>query len=168
MALVTNNENHEETIHELSWKLAQQDSTFIRTAVFMQEQQVSAADEWDGLDKDATHFLVRNASGEAMATARVLTENHANYTRYHIGRVAVLKYYRDQGVGHRLMRAIVTWCQTNNEQAQIYLHAQVNRQTFYQKLGFVMEGKEFMDAGIAHINMTYQTEFDHEHSLRSQ
>ena len=156
------------TINEVSWQLAQPDATRIRTAVFMQEQQVSAVDEWDGMDEEATHFLVRNASGKAIATARILTENRTNQTHYHIGRVAVLKAYRAQGIGHQLMRAMIISCQTNNTHAQIYLYAQVNRQTFYQKLGFVAQGAEFMDAGIAHISMTYHTEFDHEHTFRSQ
>lgn len=156
------------TIRELDWQVAQTDSARIRMAVFMQEQQVSAADEWDGMDEQATHFLVHNASGDAIATARILTESHNNQTRYHIGRVAVLKTHRNQGIGHQLMCAMITWCQHHNPLAEIYLHAQVNRQAFYQKLGFVAQGTEFMDAGIAHISMRYQPEFDYEHSLPEQ
>lgn len=134
----------------------------------MQEQQVSAADEWDGMDEQATHFLVRNDCDEPIAAARILTEASNHAIRYHIGRVAVLKTFRGRGVGHSLMRAMITWCQTNNARADIYLHAQVHRQTFYQKLGFVAQGAEFMDVGIAHINMHYRKEFDYEHPLPAQ
>lgn len=155
-------------VSAVDWRVAQTDSARIRTAVFMQEQQVSAADEWDGMDEQATHFLVRNDHNEAVATARILTETYNHAIRYHIGRVAVLKAFRGRGLGHSLMRAMITWCQTNNAGADIYLHAQVNRQTFYQKLGFVAHGTEFMDAGIAHISMCYRKEFDYEYPLPAQ
>lgn len=156
------------TIRELNWQAAQADSARIRTAVFMQEQHVSAADEWDGMDEQATHFLAHHINGDAIATGRILTENHNNHTRYHIGRVAVLKNYRNLGIGHQLMCAMITWCQHQTRSAEIYLHAQVTRQVFYQKLGFIAQGTEFMDAGIAHISMSYQQEFDNEHSLPTQ
>lgn len=156
------------TISALDWQTAQTGASRIRTAVFMQEQRVSAAEEWDGMDEQAIHFLVRTDGNESIATARVLTETHNHATRYHIGRVAVLKSFRGGGVGHMLMRALITWCQTNNAKADIYLYAQVNRQTFYRKLGFIAQGTEFMDAGIAHIRMNYRRGFDYEHSLPTQ
>lgn len=155
------------SISEVSWQASHQELSLIRIAVFMYEQQVSATDEWDGKDEQAAHFLVRTEAGEPIATARILTESNNNGRQYHIGRVAVLKAYRGQGIGHRLMRTLINWCRTKDPHEQIYLHAQVERQTFYEKLGFIAQGAEFIDAGIAHITMNYDTGLDHEHSLDS-
>lgn len=51
---------HAITIQILSWKEAEAKLKYIRTQVFMLEQGVSADLEWDGLDQDAIHLLLRN------------------------------------------------------------------------------------------------------------
>ena len=143
-------------IQSVNWADAQQLLRQIRTEVFIQEQGVPVTEEWDGLDESASHFLVRTHQGEAIASARVLTE--AEPRRYRIGRVAVLKTFRRQGVGLLLMRFIMDECLSQPTSAKLYLHAQTQCQYFYELLGFVAEGEEFMDAGIPHIAMHYDTD----------
>lgn len=141
---------------QVSWPAAQQALRDIRTRVFMDEQHVSAQDEWDGLDETAMHFLTHLDDGQAIATARVLVETDTQgRPLYHIGRVAVLKAYRGQGVGRTLMVYVMNWCLHQSPDARLYLHAQTARVAFYQHLGFVPQGTEFMDAGIPHITMWY-------------
>jgi len=125
----------------------------IRTEVFMQEQYVSAADEWDGLDEYAMHFLALSAHGEAMGCARLLREAAGENNLYHIGRVAILSSFRNQGIGHQLMQFVIAYCKQKAPENTIYLHAQTDRRHFYETLGFTAEGDEFMDAGIPHISM---------------
>ena len=141
------------TVTPVSWQHHQADLIKIRTAVFVLEQQVSATDEWDGLDEQAVHFLVISASGEAIGCARLLHEISGETHRYHIGRVAILKLFRNQGIGHQLMQHIISYCKKMAPDNSIYLHAQTERRTFYETLGFIAEGDEFMDAGIPHISM---------------
>lgn len=136
-----------------NWQTHSADLVKIRTEVFMQEQQVSAADEWDGLDEHAVHFLVLSATSEPVGCARLLSEKSADPTLYHIGRVAILKPIRNQGIGHKLMQFIIAYCKQTAPENSIYLHAQTERRTFYETLGFIAEGDEFMDAGIPHISM---------------
>ena len=136
-----------------NWQTHSADLVKIRTEVFMQEQQVSTADEWDGLDEHAVHFLVLSAKGEAIGCARLLSEISADKSLYHIGRVAILKPFRNQGIGHQLMQFIIAYCKQTAPENSIYLHAQTERRTFYETLGFIAEGDEFMDAGIPHISM---------------
>jgi predicted GNAT family N-acyltransferase len=142
------------------WQQYQHALVDIRTRVFMEEQQVSAADEWDGLDESATHFIVELESGDAVGCARLLTElliteQDAQAQVFHIGRVAILKSFRSQGFGLALMRFIIQHCQQLAPTNPIYLHAQCERQAFYEILGFVARGAVFMDAGIPHISMWY-------------
>lgn len=141
------------TITPTSWQLHHADLTKIRTEVFMREQHVSAADEWDGLDEQATHFLALTVSGNAVGCARLLHEISDENNLYHIGRVAILRPFRNQGIGYQLMQFVIDHCKKNAPHNHIYLHAQTERRHFYETLGFIAEGDEFMDAGIPHISM---------------
>lgn len=135
------------------WHQHKTDLINIRSAVFMHEQQVSAADEWDGLDEQAIHFLVLSATGAPIGCARLLTETTDNKTFFHIGRVAILKPFRNMGIGHQLMQFIIAYCKKSIPLTPVYLHAQTERRHFYEALGFIAEGDVFMDAGIPHICM---------------
>lgn len=125
----------------------------IRAQVFMQEQGVSAAEEWDSQDAAATHFLVtvytcvdaQTAATTPIATARLLPDGQ-------IGRVAVLRNYRQQGVGRQLLNHILGYADAR-QYPTLYLHAQIQTLGFYQQAGFREEGPLFMDAGIAHRRM---------------
>lgn len=141
------------TIITTNWQTHQQALREIRALVFIQEQQVPIADEWDDKDETATHFLVTTDAGIAIACARLLVEAHANQTLYHIGRVAVLAKYRQQAIGRELMAAVITYCKQAHPDYKIYLHAQTTRQRFYEHLGFTACGEVFMDASIPHIEM---------------
>lgn len=141
------------TIIPTNWQTHQQPLREILELVFIQEQQVPIADEWDDKDETATHFLVTTAAGKAIACARLLLETHANKTIYHIGRVAVLTEYRQQAIGRELMAAVIAYCKQVHPDYKIYLHAQTTRQRFYEHLGFAACGEVFMDAGIPHIEM---------------
>lgn len=134
-----------------NWLQDQQLLREIRTRVFIQEQNVSLADEWDGLDEQATHFLVWDG-GEAVGCARLLVEPNQAQLRFHIGRVAILKNKRSLGLGKLLMHALLDHCR-HRADWPIYLGAQSDKTGFYAGLGFVVEGEEFMDAGIPHRHM---------------
>ena len=145
-----NNKTHR--ILSTHWKNHCEALRKIRDAVFIHEQNVPIEDEWDDKDETAAHFLVVNAEGDGISCARVLIEERA----FHIGRVAVLTEYRQQGIGRKLMQYVLLWCRQQNPEYGVYLHAQTTRIDFYQHLGFVAQGDIFMDAGIEHIEMWYQ------------
>jgi len=136
------------------WRSDQTKLQQLRQEVFILEQGVSAAEEWDGFDETAIHFLLLDNHQQALGCARLLLEHDdTQQALFHIGRVAIRKAYRQQGWGQVLMRGVVAHCQQLNPQANIYLHAQLERLHFYQQLGFVTKGEKFIDAGIAHICM---------------
>ncbi len=134
------------------WRTSQDALCMIRRVVFIEEQHVDVADEWDDKDETAIHFLVETTQQQAVACARLLIGGDL----YHIGRVAVLKEYRNQKIGRQLMQFILDWCHQQNPENKIYLHAQTSRVEFYEYLGFVTEGEVFLDAGIDHIEMWYK------------
>lgn len=124
----------------------------IRRVVFVDEQQVPEALEWDGLDAEAQHFLAlfEAAAGSiALGTARMrIVDGQAKAER-----VAVLRDERSRGVGRRLMRALED-CARRRRLRSVILHAQVTAIPFYERLGYVAHGDVFLDAGIDHRAMT--------------
>jgi predicted GNAT family N-acyltransferase len=137
------------TIITTDWQTHRESLRAIRDVVFIQEQQVPIADEWDDKDETATHFLVTDLQGKAVACARVVIEE----SLIHIGRVAVLAEHRQASIGRNLMQFILDWCEQKHPGCKVYLHAQTSRIAFYEHLNFVVHGEIFMDAGIPHIEM---------------
>ena len=120
----------------------------IRKAVFVQEQAVPLELEMDEYDDLATHFLLRDAEGTPLATARLLDKHGLAK----IGRVAVVQEARGQGLGRRLMQFVISEAQRRGF-TEAVLDSQTYAIPFYERLGFVAEGEEFDDAGIPHFLM---------------
>jgi predicted GNAT family N-acyltransferase len=118
----------------------------IREQVFIIEQGVPPELEWDGRDKESTHALALNASGQPVGTARLLPEGQ-------IGRMAVLRAWRRQGVGTLLLHCLID---SAEDPARLFLNAQTSAEPFYRRNGFVPKGEVFMEAGIPHIRMVYR------------
>lgn len=121
----------------------------IRTRVFQDEQGVPAALEFDGQDAIATHFLA-HWRGQPVATLRL---RPLNETTLKLERLAVLPEARGQGIATALTQAALDYAQTHAYQA-ITLNAQAYIQGLYQRLGFTINGTEFLEAGIPHIKMS--------------
>ncbi len=114
----------------------------IRRAVFIVEQQVPEALEWDDDDASATHLLaIDPASGDAVGTARILPNGK-------IGRMAVLRRWRGLGIGRALLREAIA-----RSSQRPFLHAQVQAIDFYRAEGFIPTGEPFDEAGIPHQSM---------------
>jgi predicted GNAT family N-acyltransferase len=120
----------------------------VRRLVFIEEQAVPEELEWDEFDAEARHYGLW-VGGELAGTARlVLKEDGVGK----IGRVAVLREYRGAGRGAALMRHVMADARSLGC-AELVLDAQVSVIPFYERLGFVAEGEEFLDAGISHRRM---------------
>ena len=119
----------------------------VRHEVFVREQHVPETLERDDDDATATHF-VAIAAGEVVGTLRILFKpEHAK-----IGRVAVLRPWRGQGIAKKLMLAAMDFCRAQG-QDRLYLTSQTDKVGLYQKLGFVAFGDEFEDGGMPHFAM---------------
>ncbi|MDS7928750.1 GNAT family N-acetyltransferase [Acinetobacter sp. V102_4] len=129
------------------WKQLEKDAKLIREQVFIQEQGIAPEDEWDDLDAMVLHFIVYDRE-QPIATARLLPQHS-------VGRVAVLMPYRKQGIGKILMQHIIDYARQQNL-PYLKLSAQTYVTAFYEALGFVVQGEEYLDCGIPHIDMTLE------------
>lgn len=122
----------------------------IRRQVFVEEQHVSADEEYDEFETVSTHFLAR-IDKSPVGTARWrYTANGVKLERF-----AVLKAYRSRGVAKALVRAVLTdvFRQSPESTGQVYLHAQLTAMPLYAGFGFVAVGPVFDEAGIEHQKM---------------
>ena len=132
----------------------------IRRQVFQVEQGVPPELEFDEYDEAATHFLAYQG-GEAIGTARIrylTTEPDTEHSDpiAKIERVAVLAKYRQNGIGKQLMQIAIAHLQRQGI-ASIKINAQLQVQSFYERLGFSTRGDVFEEAGIPHIEMWYES-----------
>jgi predicted GNAT family N-acyltransferase len=124
------------------------DSIFsIRNRVFVLEQNVDAAEEYDEDDQKCTHFIAY-CNGEACGTARWRFKDKGIIK---LERFAVLKEYRNTGVGAALVKAVL---QDLPYATKVMLHAQLHAVPFYEKMGFKSYGPQFEEAGIQHFAMS--------------
>lgn len=123
----------------------------IRRNVFVIEQEVDPAEEYDEFESSSTHFIAKY-EGVAVATCRYrTTENGIKLERF-----AVLKAYRGKGIGTDLVEKCLE--KIGQTDLLIYLHAQLHAVPFYEKLGFKPTGPQFSEAGIEHFKMCYVTQ----------
>ena len=117
----------------------------VRNTVFSAEQGISETLDFDGRDQECVHVLAQIGESEIVGTARMLPDGH-------VGRIAVHKQWRGQGVGTQLVEYLAAVARDRSF-AEIYLHSQVQAAEFYSGLRFVARGETFMEAGIEHVLM---------------
>lgn len=132
-------------IERTSWAKAKESLSRIRRRVFIEEQQVPEELEWDGEDEAAIQLLAY-IDETPVGTLRLLDNGH-------LGRMAVLKEYRNRGVGHTLMQTMIHIAKEKGL-ASLDLSAQTHAVPFYLQFGFVADDEIFMDAGIPHRHMS--------------
>lgn len=128
----------------VSWVEAQAALSSIRRTVFIEEQAVPEELEWDGEDEHALHVLVAEG-GEPVGCGRMLVDGQ-------IGRMAVLKEYRDRGVGRLILKTLLMEAE-KLRRSRVFVNAQTHAAGFYAKYGFIPVGGEFPDAGISHLRL---------------
>ena len=134
------------------WQEAQIDAYFVRKSVFIQEQGVPEAIELDEFDAQAQHALAYRES-QCVGTGRLVT---LNSKEGRIGRMAVLKNNRGQGIGRQLLQTLILLGK-DQDLTTLVLHAQLDAISFYEQFGFVAIGKIYDEAGIAHRDMILNT-----------
>ena len=119
----------------------------VRRAVFIEEQGIPEADEWDDTRSAcAVHVLARRRRNVTQSArdawsppVRSVASQYCRSTAAPGSAAAIM--------GHLVNQA------TELGFTQVYLHAQTSRRGFYERLGFRAEGPEFDEVGIPHRRM---------------
>jgi predicted GNAT family N-acyltransferase len=126
----------------------------IRRTVFVEEQGVPMAEEFDARDAEAEHLLVVADDGTPVATCRVFArDGEAPDGTARLGRLAVLPRARRRGLASRMIAA----CEERARAAgatRMVLDAQLGAMPLYERAGYAAEGEDFDDgSGILHRRM---------------
>lgn len=117
----------------------------IRRNVFVVEQNVPEAIEWDGIDAGCRHAIAEDVVGMPIGCGRLLPDGH-------IGRMAVIAEWRGRGVGSELLETLLGLARALAYPRAI-LNAQTKAVAFYARFGFDPVGGVFEEAGIPHQTM---------------
>lgn len=137
--------NSRVVVNILPWSDARTEAQRIRETVFVAEQGVPREIELDDWDERCEHALAYDANGRPVGTGRLLPDGH-------IGRMAVLRQSRGQGVGGRVLEALIERARERGMRC-VALNAQTHAAPFYARYGFIVAGETFLEAGIPHVAM---------------
>jgi YbgC/YbaW family acyl-CoA thioester hydrolase len=132
-----------------SWEALQTLAAPLRTEVFVDEQGVDQALEWDEHDALCVHAVLCNRLGAPVATGRLLPSVNGVAK---IGRMAVKRVLRGQRLGDQVLSALMDAARQRGD-TEILLHAQCSAEKFYLRQGFRRQGEVFMEANMAHVEM---------------
>jgi len=138
-------EKSEVSVRVGDWKQLCAYAMAVRYAVFVKEQGIPAQLEMDEHDASAVHAVAFDLCGVPLGTGRLLADAH-------IGRMAVLRRARGQGIGAIILRTLVVIAKARGMQ-ELRLHAQLGALGFYERQGFIAIGPEYEEAGILHRTM---------------
>jgi len=131
-------------IQKVTWASHQPELRAVREQVFIQEQLVTPEFEWDEMDASAVHLLAI-FDHRPVACLRIIDFQK-------IGRMAVLKDWRGNGLGTAMLQEAIHICRKHGSQ-YIRLSAQTHAIHFYEKAGFKQISDEYCDVQIPHVDM---------------
>lgn len=130
---------------ETDWARGAPRLALVRRCVFVDEQRVPEALEWDAYDAVSVHWLALADAVTPIGCARLLPDGQ-------IGRMAVLPAWRGRGVGQALLAAALEAARARGY-SSVHLSAQVHAAGFYARAGFIAVGEPYEEAGILHVAM---------------
>jgi predicted GNAT family N-acyltransferase len=132
-------------VRAAEWNLDETAIALVRRAVFIVEQGVPEALEWEQSDAQCRWFVAVSPVQAVIGIARLTKDGR-------VGRMAVRSEWRQRGVGQALLLLVL---QTARELGLnvVHLSAQTHAIPFYSRFGFIAEGPEYLDAGIPHQTM---------------
>ena len=142
------------------------DAVMLRKQIFVEEQGIELHREMDDLDGESVHF-VAYVAGVPVGTARIYSvegvgagdsasvstgDGAESDSAAKLGRVAVAKAFRHQGIALAMCRFCVEYAREQGF-SQVYVNAQTYISSLYAALGFSVCGEEFLEEGIPHLKM---------------
>lgn len=125
----------------------------LRQKVFIVEQNCPYLDA-DGRDHHSLHLMGFSESGQLYAYTRLLPRGIAYEDYASIGRVVTAPEARGKGAGKLLMEESIRRLREQFGDGAIKIGAQRYLLRFYESFGFRSTGKEYLEDGIPHTEMT--------------
>lgn len=122
----------------------------LRSEIFVVEQNCVYQDI-DYKDQEAYH-VIGIKQGTIVAYARVF-DSGAYFELPSIGRILVKEDQRMFKYGHQLVQEAINFITSTFSNTAILISAQTYLLKFYNNLGFVPQGEEYLEDGIPHIKM---------------
>lgn len=123
----------------------------LRLDIFVVEQNCPYLD-LDGKDEIAYHLFGTTDQGKIVAYTRLFAPGDY-YDEAAIGRVVVHKEFRHEGLGFELMSRSVQQIESLFNTKNIRIGAQQYLRKFYESLGFIPTGENYIEDGIPHMYM---------------
>lgn len=148
---------------ELNWEISAFDALSnnslyralqLRQEVFVVEQNCIYP-ELDGLDQDSIHMLCWR--GTALLAYQRCLPPGLSYPESSLGRIVVAPAGRGQKLGRELVQRGIDLNTKAWPDRDIKIGAQTYLKSFYEGLGFIVVGEEYVEDGIAHIHMLRET-----------
>ncbi|MGM8364366.1 GNAT family N-acetyltransferase [Virgibacillus sp. W0181] len=124
-----------------------EDALYVRTTVFVHEQQVPPELEVDENEQYSVHF-VGYENNEPIAAARL--RFIGEYGK--LERISVLKEHRGKAYGKKMIQKMEEVI-ADRGYKKSKLNSQTHAENFYKHLGYETVSEAFIDAGIPHITM---------------
>lgn len=122
----------------------------LRSEIFVVEQNCIFLDP-DDKDFSCQHLMLYH-NKTLMAYARIVPAG-ISYTEPSIGRIVSSHAARGKGFGKQLLLLAIANCERLYGIRPIRIGAQLYLQTFYESFGFVIEGEQYDEDGIVHVEM---------------
>jgi len=122
-----------------------------RNEVFAVEQNCVYPD-MDDIDFTSLHVMAWTGESKIAAYLRITAPNTC-YPEPSLGRVITTAAFRGQGIGRQLMFEGLKQLNVRYPMQAIRINAQAHLQDFYRSFGFNCVSEEYLEDGIAHLEM---------------
>ena len=126
----------------------------LRQDIFIIEQNC-IYDDMDGLDGESRHILLLDAGNILAGYLRIVPPD-IKFEEYSLGRIAVKKDYRGQGLGRQIVKKGIDTVRSLGARS-IRIEAQAHLEDFYKETGFKTVSNVYNVDDIPHLQMILTT-----------
>lgn len=128
-------------VAQVQWNSNQSEIKQVREKVYVCEYRIPQEIEFDQQDNKSEHVLIKDDSGQAIATGRIGQDGK-------ISRIAVLMKYRRSEVPKTVINSLLSIAKAKGLK-KILIDSELEKVSSYTNQGFSVKGNVFMDLGIA-------------------
>jgi len=122
----------------------------LREEIFVIEQACIYPDI-DGRDEVAHHLMAFD--GDTLVGCLRIFGRGVTFEEASIGRLVVSERHRSRGIARALMQQALAFLRTELGETHVKIAAQSYAIPFYESLGFEIVSEEYLEDGIAHVDM---------------